>query len=173
VQRCVDDFLRFDDRVDECEKLIKAQLKEDPIAQNIDTIAGVGPIIATAARASVPHITEFKNGRHFAASLGLVPSQASSGQTIRLGKMSKRGNPYLRKLLIQGAHAVLNMVHRKDDPHSRWLKELMRKRGRCKAAVALANKNARIMYVILAGKTTSFCPVKAHEQQVQELRLAA
>jgi transposase len=173
VQRCVDDFLRFNDRVDECEKLIKAQLKEDPIAQNIDTIAGVGPIIATAARASVPHITEFKNGRHFAASLGLVPSQASSGQTIRLGKMSKRGNPYLRKLLIQGAHAVLNMVHRKDDPHSRWLKELMRKRGRCKAAVALANKNARIMYVILAGKTTSFCPVKAHEQQVQELRLAA
>jgi transposase len=173
VNRCVEDFLHFDKRVEECEKLINAQLKDDPIAQALDTIAGVGPIIATAMRASVPDIGEFKNGRHFAASLGLVPSQASSGQTIRLGKMSKRGNPYLRKLLIQGAHAVLNGVKYRNDPHSLWLKELLKRRGRCKAAVALANKNARIIYAILAGKTKQFCPIKAHQQQEVAMPLAA
>ena len=97
--------------------------------------------------------------------LGWCRLQASSGQTIRLGKMSKRGNPYLRKLLIQGAHAVLNTVGRKDDAHSRWLQELVRRRGRCKAAVALANKNARIMYVIMAGKAERFSPDAAHQVQ--------
>jgi len=173
AKRCVDDFLHFDKRVGECEKLIKAQLEEDPMAQSLDTIAGVGPIIATAVRASVPDIGAFKNGRHFAASLGLVPSQDSSGQTIRLGKMSKRGNPYLRKLLIQGAHAVLNTIKHKDDPHSLWLKDLCHRRGRCKTAVALANKNARIMYAILAGKSTHFCPAKAHQRQEVTVRMAA
>lgn len=174
VARCIDDFLHFDKRIEQCEQLINAQLQEDPVAQSLDTIAGVGPITATAIRASVPDITQFKNGRHFAASLGLVPSQASSGQTIRLGKMSKRGNPYLRKLLIQGAHAVLNTVNRrKDDAHSRWLKELCHRRGRCKTAVALANKNARIIYAILAGKTKQFCPEKAHQQQEAMVPMAA
>jgi transposase len=108
LERCVGDFNRLAERVEECVELIKAQLRDDPVAQKLDTIAGVGPIIATAARASVPDIGQFKNGRHFATSLGLVPQQASSGQTTRLGSMSKRGNPYLRKLLIhspQGTNA--------------------------------------------------------------------
>jgi transposase len=165
LERCVDDFNRLAERIEECEQLIKGQLRDDPVAQKLDTIAGVGPIIATAARASVPDISQFKNGRHFATSLGVVPLQVSSGQTIRLGKMSKRGNPYLRKLLIQGAHAVLNTVGRKDDAHSRWLQELCRRRGRCKAAVALANKNARIIYAIMAGKAERFSPDAAHQVQ--------
>lgn len=162
VSRCVDDFLHFNQRVEYCEELIKAQLKEDTLAQKLDTIAGVGAIIATAARAYYYDITGFKNGRHFAASLGLTPTQRSTGLTVRLGKISKRGNPYLRKLLVQGAHAVLNTVSRKDDPHSKWLKELVKRRGRCKAAVALANKNARIIYAILSGKSDSFSPELAH-----------
>jgi transposase len=168
LDRCVGDFNRLVERIEDCEELIKTQLRNDPVAQKLDTIAGIGPIIATAARASVPDIGQFKNGRHFATSLGLVPLQASSGQTIRLGKMSKRGNPYLRKLLIQGAHAVLNTVNRKDDSHSRWLQELVRRRGRCKAAVALANKNARIMYVIMAGKAERFSPDAAHRLRENE-----
>jgi transposase len=173
VSRCVDDFLYFEKRVQQCDELIKLQLKEDPIALCLDTIAGIGPIIATALRALVPDPSQFTNGRHFAASLGLVPSQSSSGQTIRLGKMSKRGNPYLRKTLIQGAHAVINMIGNKTDPHSCWIRDIVERRGRCKAAVAIANKNARIAFAMLSGKTTKFDPIKAHDACKGEFALAA
>ena len=165
LERCASDFCRLNERLDECEALIRAQLRDDPVARQLETLPGVGPIIATAMRASIPDIGHFKNGRHFATSLGLVPSQTSTGKTIRLGKISKRGNPYLRKLLIQGAHAVLNTVAHKDDSHSRWLKKLLNHRNRGKVAVALANKNARIIYAILAGKTNRFSPALAHQTQ--------
>lgn len=165
IERSADDFVGLSARIDECERLIKAELREDPMAQRLDSIAGVGAITATAVRASVPDVSHFKNGRHFATSLGVTPLQLSSGQTVRLGRMSKRGNPYLRKLLIQGAHAVLNTASCKDDAHRRWLRSLIERRGRCKAAVALANKNARIIYAILAGKADRFSPDAAHRQR--------
>jgi transposase len=93
---------------------------------------------------------EFKNGRELAASLGLVPRQHSTGGKPRLLGISKRGDTYLRTLLIHGARAVVARAAGKDDPRSRWLQRLISERGKNKAAVALANKNARIIWALLA-----------------------
>ena len=99
---------------------------------------------------AVGEAKEFKNGRHLAAWLGLVPKQYSSGGTSRLRGISKRGNTYLRTLLIQGARAVLIYVASKTDARSCWLQELILRRGYNRAAVALANKNARLVQALLS-----------------------
>jgi transposase len=92
----------------------------------------------------------FKNGRHGAAWLGLVPTQHGTGGKTMLGGMSKRGNQYLRRLLLQGAMAVIRRVEGKKDHRSVWLQQLRARRGTQVAAVALANKNARILWALLA-----------------------
>jgi transposase len=117
--------------------------------QRLRTIPGIGPMSATALVATMGDPDLFKNGRHFAAYLGLVPKQHSSGGKTRLSGISRRGDIYLRKLLIQGAHSVLRRVEQRTDERSEWLKRLMARRGRMKTAVALANKNARIAWRLL------------------------
>ena len=116
------------------------------------TIPGIGPVISAALLGSVsdPHV--FKNGRQFAAWIGLTPSQYASGETNRLGKITKRGNKTLRLLLIHGARTVLNWCDNKDDQLSCWLKALKKRMHGCKAVVALANKLARIVWSVLAKK---------------------
>ena len=99
--------------------------------------------------AAVSDVTHFQNGRQFAAWTGLVPRQHSTGGKPCLLGMSKRGEVYLRTLLIQGAHATLRWIGLKTDRRSTWLRGLMDRRGKNKAAVALANKNARIAWVLL------------------------
>jgi len=99
--------------------------------------------------AAVSDVTHFQNGRQFAAWLGLVPRQHSTGGKPRLLGMSKRGDVYLRTLLIHGARATLRWSGLKTDRHSQWVRGLIDRRGKNKAAVALANKNARIAWVLL------------------------
>ena len=116
-------------------------------------IPGIGPIVAATIIASVNDIHSFKNGRQFAAWIGLTPKQHSSGETNRLGKISKRGNQSLRKMLIHGARAVLNWTDKKSDNLSLWLNKIKKKMHNCKSVVALANKLARIVWAVLTQET--------------------
>lgn len=127
--------------------------KENDDCQRISKIEGVGPITATAIVATIGNPNVFKNGRHFAAYLGLVPKQSSSGNKERLLGISKRGDNYVRSLLVHGGRSVVNRVATKDDARSKWLLALKLRRGANKAAVALANKNARIIWAILSSNS--------------------
>jgi transposase len=115
-----------------------------PVCQRLETIPGMGPLTSTAMVAAVSDVTHFQNGRQFAAWIGLVPRQHSTGGKPRLLGISKRGDVYLRTLLIHGARATLRWIGLKTDRRSKWVRGLIDRRGKNKAAVALANKNARI-----------------------------
>jgi transposase len=124
--------------------------RQDAKARQLMTVRGVGPIIATALLAKQTEPERFKNARQFAAYFGTVPNQHSSGQTVRLGRMSRRGDAYLRSLMIEGAHAVLNHLS-PDSPHpdDRRLQRWLHRHGRKGAAIRLANRNLRILWVLL------------------------
>lgn len=125
-------------------------VKEKTDYQRLLTIPGVGPIIAATLMGTLPDPESFKNGRQLAAWLGLTPSQYSSGEVNRMGTITKRGNSALRRLLIHGARSVLNWCDNKSDGLSVWLKRLKQRMPGNKAAVALANKLARIIWRVLA-----------------------
>ena len=127
-------------------------VKDKADYQRLLTIPGVGPVIAATLMGTVPDPESFKNGRQLAAWLGLTPSQYSSGEVNRMGAITKRGNSTLRRLLIHGARSVLNWCDRKSDSLSCWLKRLKIRMPGNKAAVALANKLARIIWRVLAKK---------------------
>lgn len=120
-----------------------------PVCKRLETIPGVGPVIATAMVAAVGNAAQFKNGRQFAASLGLVPRHSGTGGKTRLLGISKRGDGYLRRQLIHGARSVLYVAHKKSDRLSRWATKLKISRGWNRAAVALANKNARVIWALM------------------------
>lgn len=142
----------LEQRIAQSEAWIKSFTKQSALCQRIIAIGGVGPITATAIVAAVGDAKEFKNGRHLAAWLGLVPRQYSSGGKSCLKGISKRGDGYLRTLLIHGARSALKYIGGKTDARSRWLQELIARRGYNCAAVALANKNARIIQVLLSSE---------------------
>lgn len=121
---------------------------ENESSQKLEAIPGIGPITASAIVATVGNATEFKNGRQLAAWLGLVPKQNSSGGKQVLLGISKRGDTYLRTLLIHGGRAVIRVVEKKDLSDN-WLRNLISRRNKNVAAVALANKNARIVWALL------------------------
>lgn len=120
-----------------------------PECQRLMTIPGIGPLSATALVAAVSDASAFKNGRQFAAWLGLVPRQHATGGKERLLGISKRGDSYLRKLLIHGARATMRWVGLKTDRRSQWIRQLVERRGKNRTAVAVANKNARIVWALL------------------------
>ena len=136
-------------QVDALELQIKQWHKASEASLKLEAIPGIGPITASAIVATVGNATEFKNGRQLAAWLGLVPKQHSSGGKSVLLGISKRGDVYLRTLLIHGARAVIRFAENKAEPES-WLRKLMARRNKNVAAVALANKNARIIWALLA-----------------------
>jgi transposase len=139
-------------RIATTEAQIMAWHKDNPISQRLATIPSIGPIIATAMVATIADPTEFRSGREFAAWLGLVPRQNSTGGKARLGGISKRGDSYLRRILINGAHAVLlRSKAAKIDP---WLTSLQARKHRLVVAVALANKTARIAWAIMSKQDT-------------------
>jgi transposase len=144
------DLGRLDERVAELDRLIAEAVGEDPACQRLTRIEGIGALSASALVAAVGDGRAFANGRCLAAFLGLVPRQHGSGGKAGLGHISKRGDAYLRTLLIHGARAVLRHAARKCDRRSRWLQALMARRNKNVAAVALANKNARIAWAMLA-----------------------
>ena len=113
-------------------------------------IRGIGATTALAIVATVGNAREFKNGRQFAAWIGLVPNQYSTGGKSRLGHISKRGDAYLRNLLVQGARSVLHSAPGREDRLSRWALKLQDRRGYHRTLVAIANKNARIAWALLA-----------------------
>jgi transposase len=125
--------------------------------QRLMKMEGVGPVTATAIVASVGNANVFRNGREFAAWLGLTPRQHSSGGKQRLGAMTKHGDVYLRTLLIHGARAVLRMTSTHSDAKSRWVESLRHRRPDNVAAVALAAKHARIIWALLAHQH-NYCP---------------
>jgi len=129
------------------EKQLMAWHKSNPVSQRLATIPGIGPIIASAIAASVAEPGGFRSGREFAAWLGLVPRQNSTGGKHRLGGISKRGNQYLRRLLINGASA--NLLRSKATKADPWVIGLRRRRPSLVVAVALANKTARIAWAVM------------------------
>lgn len=148
----------LDNRVDKYDEKIEQMAKNSQQAQLLTSIPGIGAQTATALLASIGDISVFKNGRELAAYLGLVPRQHSTGGKPTLLGISKRGDVYLRTLLIHGARAVLQKVEKKVDKTSQWAYGLIQRRGKNKAAVALANKNARIVYALLS-KNEKYQPI--------------
>jgi transposase len=129
--------------------------KQDRTTMRLMTIRGVGPIIATAIVAKQTRPERFADARMFAAYFGLVPDQNSSGERVRLGRMTKRGDSYIRSLAIQGAHAVLRQLrHDSDQPDDRRLLQWLNHLGSKKAAVRLANRNLRIIWSLLQNDQT-------------------
>ena len=145
-----DEFLAVEKRLAYYDEKLAAIGQAHPECQRLQTIPGIGPVTATALIAAIGDVTQFKNGRQLAAWLGLVPREHSTGGKPRLLGISKRGDVYLRKLLVHGARATLRWIDTKHDERSQWLKALIARRGKNRAAVALANKNARIVWALLA-----------------------
>jgi transposase len=148
--RLLENFRQLDRQVEELEREINAWHREDSASQRLQAIPGIGPLTASALVASVGDAKLFHNGRQFAAWLGLVPCQDSSGGKTNLLGISKRGDTYLRTLLIHGARAVLLNLKRHPDRADGWLGRIADRRNPNIAAVALANKNARIVWALLA-----------------------
>jgi transposase len=144
-------LIEVDHRIASYDRRIRELYRTSELCQRLADIEGIGPVTATALMAAVGDRSCFKNGRQFAAWLGLVPKQRSTGGRSRLFGISKRGDRYLRTLMIHGAHAALGKAAGKQDPRSRWLASLRQRRHPNIAAVALANKNARIVWAMLAG----------------------
>ena len=149
IERLLSQLKELTRQVDELELEIVRWHRQNEASRNLETIPGVGPITASALVASVGDARNFKNGRQLAAWLGLVPKQHSTGGKARLQGISKRGDCYLRTLLIHGARAVARQAERMPARHA-WLARLMGRRNKNVAAVALANKNARIAWALLA-----------------------
>lgn len=143
----------LDQRIAAYTKRIQDLFRSNEMCQRIGKIEGIGPITATALVAAVGDRTCFQNGRQFAAWLGLVPKQRSSGGKSRLFGISKRGDRYLRTLLIHGARAVLRKADGKTDSRSLWVVRMRDRRHPNVVAVALANRNARIVWAVLSGRT--------------------
>lgn len=143
-------IIEIDAKIKDYNKKLEVLFQSNNACQKIAEIEGIGIISATALVSTIGDPGVFKNGRHFSAFLGLVPRQASSGNKERLLGISKRGDKYIRALLIQGAHSVVKCVDSKEDRRSQWIKNLKERIGTNKTAVALANKNARIVWALLA-----------------------
>jgi transposase len=139
----------LDERIAGYDRELAALANASAAAQRLMTVPGIGPLTALATVATVGNAHEFRDGRQFAAWLGLVPRQWSTGGKARLGRITKRVDPYLRKLLIMGARAALQMASRRSDKLSRWAMALKERRGYHRAVVALAAKNARILWALL------------------------
>lgn len=156
------EFSELDSRIEECDSSLKAISRANEACVRLEKIPGVGTTTATAIVAAVGSGKHFKNGREFAAWLGLVPRQHSTGGKSSLGRISKRGDPYIRRLLVLGARSVAVAAERKrnhKDPNKRsinrtsqWLFNLANRRGGNRAVVALANKTARRIWVVLKGE---------------------
>ena len=143
------DLAALGGRVSELDREIASIARADPLAQRLQQLRGVGPMIATALVATVGDVRQFANGRQLAASLGLTPKQNSSGGKARLLGISKRGDAYLRCLLVHGARAMIRTARTKEDPLSRWVMRIATQRHPNIAAVALANKTVRIAWAMM------------------------
>jgi transposase len=143
-------LVELDRRITEYDRRLEHLAKQNEAATRLMQVEGVGPITATAIVATIGDGSAFHHGRQFAAWLGLVPKQHSTGGKTMLGRITKHGNVYLRTLLIHGARAVLQFSAKRTDRKSRWVEAVRQRRGNNIAAVALAAKHARLLWALLA-----------------------
>jgi transposase len=164
-------FTYLSQRIAKYDRQLAEFCRQDERCRRLLAVEGIGPLSATALVAACGNGREFHNGRHFSAYLGLVPGHSNTGtKTVMLG-ITKRGNRYLRTLLIHGGRAALYAARRRNDPRSVWLKRLSEKHCANLAAVALANKNARVAWALLR-YGQDYCPQRAHAQPSTSARTA-
>jgi transposase len=149
LERAFEHWRELDEHMRWCDQQVGQHVRTSSAAKRAAKITGIGELGASAYTASVGDFTQFKGGHQFSAWLGLVPSQNSSGGKASLGRITKRGDDYLRTLMIQGAKAAVMSAGKRDDPTSRWLVQLIARVGWQKACVAMANKNARILWAVM------------------------
>ena len=151
----VAEILKLEENVKECDRLLARLARSIPVARALQEIPGIGPLGSTALIPAVGDPHRFRSGRKMSAFFGLVPREHSSGNRRRLGSITKRGNTYVRTLLIHGGRSVLLAAHRRKNPDRlhRWALEVERRQGRNRAAVALANKLIRIAWAVWARGT--------------------
>ena len=152
-------FLSLHEEIQAAERRINVWHRSNEVSRRLETIPGIGPITASALAASITDPEVFKNGREMAAWIGLVPRQNSTGGKQRLGKISKQGDRYLRWLLVAGAMSVIRQVKRRGTSNLPWLADMVIRKPTKVAAVALANKNARIVWALLRHGGTYQMPV--------------
>lgn len=140
---------KIEEQIDNYDKKLNALVKQSEKCQRVMEIEGIGPITAMALVVAIGQAEVFKNGRHFAAFIGLVPRQCSSGKKERLLGISKRGDSYLRQLLIHGARSAVLRSSKKTDAKSLWINRLKERCGHNCVTVAVANKNARVALALL------------------------
>lgn len=143
------EWVSIDENIAHSDNLIEEIFEKHEVCKRLVTIPGVGKITATALIGAVGDIHAYKSGRHLSASFGLVPRQNSSGGKQKLSGITKRGDVYIRTLLIHGGRTVVQYCEKKTDKRSLWIKEKVKTRGKNKAAVAVANKNARVIWKIM------------------------
>lgn len=149
VQLAFEHWRELDEHLQWCDRQIGAHVRSSPAARRAAKVTGIGEVGASALTAGVADFTQFSSAHQFGAWLGLVPRQNSSGGKASLGRITKRGDDYLRTLLIQGAKSAVMSAAKRDDPTSRWLQQLVARVGWQKACVAMANKNARILWAVM------------------------
>ena len=153
LQRRYEQLKELDEHIDYYTDELEHIARTDPACERVQSIPGFGPIVASAFVSVVGNGETYRRGRDVAASLGLVSAQHSSGGKERLLGISKRGDRYLRTLLVHGARSVVNQAASKNDSLSRWIQRLVERRGKNKATVALANKMARMGWAVLRQNT--------------------
>lgn len=154
LQGLYEEMVHLDTRITALEVQLKTLCDQDEDCQRLLTIPGIGLLSATAMVAAIGDVSTFNNGRELAAWLGLVPRQHSTGGKPTLLGISKRGDSYLRSLLIHGGRAVVRVASKHQDRRNQWVQQLDHRRGKNISAVAVANKNARIAWALLAHQTT-------------------
>jgi transposase len=152
LTRLGENLKAMDKHVGELEQQIKLWHRQNERSCKLEAIAGIGPITASAFVATVGDAKSFKNARQVPAWLGMVPRHQGTGGKVALGRISKRGDAYLRTMLIHGARSVIAQIARKPEQADGWLKKLIARRNKNIAAVALAAKNARIAWALLANE---------------------
>lgn len=153
LARGYEQLVELDGHIDYYTQQVEAHGEQDERCQRLQTLPGFGPVVSSVFASAVGDGSGYRRGRDVSAALGLVPRQHSSGGKAVLLGVSKRGDRYLRSLLIQGARSVLQKAARKDDRLSRWVNRLRERRGENKAAMALANKLARMGWALLHYQT--------------------
>jgi transposase len=154
-------IIRERDKRRELDGEIARRAREDADARRLMTIPGIGPITATALLALAPPANSFRNGRDFAAWVGLTPLQRSTGGKQKLGEITKMGERTLRRLLIVGSAAVVLQAAKRGAPKGSWLEQMMARKPRMLVTVAHANKMARIVWAVLAKQEDYRAPVAA------------
>ncbi|MCF1464753.1 IS110 family transposase [Agrobacterium vitis] len=142
-------------KIEEMDRQILEWHRSSALSQRLATIPGIGPVTASAIAATITDVSSFRSGRQLAAWIGLVPRQSSSGGKERLGRITRQGDPYIRRLLVIGATAVLRFSRKSNAASTQWARQLLERKPGKVAAVALANKMARIAWALMT-KDTSF-----------------